>query len=148
MRVWIKVSLVGLLAGGLGACANGPGIGSGPRTAMCPDTTFQIYFEPDSAALTDEGLAVLSAAAAGARSCRINGVRVVGLADAAGSPQANMELSEQRAAAVSRALAANGLPPAIFDQAALGQAGAMTPEGELRPLRRRADVTLDLSPPR
>lgn len=144
MRVWMKMSLVGLLAGGLGACAHMPGV----RASVCPDTSFQVYFEPDSADLTDEGLAVIATAAASARSCHVDGVRVVGLADAAGSPQANLALSEQRASAVSRALAANGLPPARFDQAAVGQAGAVTAEGELRPLRRRADVMLDLSPPR
>ncbi len=143
MRVWMNLSLVAALAG-LSACARLPH----PRAEVCPDIRFQIYFEPDSATLTDEGLAVVSTAAAGARSCRVDGVQVLGLADAAGSPQANLALSQARAAAVSRALAANGLPAARFDEVAAGQAGAVTPSGDLRPLRRRVDVTLSLSPPR
>jgi len=112
----------------------------------CVDTTVQIYFEPDSAEVTSEGRAVLRAAADQARACKVEGVSVLGLADAAGAPGANLELSQRRAEAVSRALAATGLPAAAFDTAAAGQAGAVTPSGDARPLRRRADVTLRLSP--
>lgn len=144
MRAWVKLSVVSGAVAALGACAHLPGT----RAEICPPATFQVYFEADSSELTNEGLAVISAAAANARSCRIEGVRVVGLADAAGSPQANLVLSQARASAVSRALAANGLPAARFDEAAVGQAGAVTPDGAARPLRRRVDVTLDLAPPR
>lgn len=116
--------------------------------ARCADVTVQIYFEPDSAEVTSEGRAVLRAAADQARACKVEGVSVLGLADAAGAPGANLDLSQRRAEAVTKALAATGLPAAAFDTAAAGQAGAVTATGDTRPLRRRADVTLKLSPAR
>ena len=118
------------------------------REANCADVTVEIYFEPNSAEVTKEGRAVLRAAADQARGCRIDQVTVLGLADAAGAPAANLELSKKRAASVTQALAATGLPTAEFDLAAVGQAGAVTADGDTRPLRRRADVTLKLSAPR
>jgi outer membrane protein OmpA-like peptidoglycan-associated protein len=114
----------------------------------CVDQTVQIYFEPESAELTREARMVIDQAAAGAAPCRVAGIDVVGLADAQGAPDANMELSRKRADAVAAALAANGLPPAAFKVGAAGQAGAVTADGKAAPLRRRADVTLHLAPRR
>lgn len=111
----------------------------------CVDQTVQVYFAPDQAELTPEGRLVISQAAQGARSCRVTAVEVVGLADAAGAPGANLELSRKRAQSVAQALAANGLPTAEFKVAAAGQAGAVTADGAAAPLRRRAEVTLRLS---
>ena len=111
----------------------------------CEDVTVQVYFEADSAEVTKEGKAVLGQAAGLAKGCTVDRVRVLGLADAVGAPDANLELSKKRAAAVTRALADTGLPAAEFDLAAAGQAGAVTTDGEARPLRRRADVTVELS---
>lgn len=115
--------------------------------ARCANLTVQVYFEADSAELTSDGRAVLQAAAAQAKACKVDGVSVVGLADAAGAPQANLALSARRADAVTRALTATGLPAAEFDKTAVGQQGAVTAAGDTRPLRRRADVTLKLSNP-
>jgi peptidoglycan-associated lipoprotein len=112
----------------------------------CVDQTVQIYFEPQSAELTHEARLVLDQAAAGAAACRVAGVDVVGLSDAVGAPEANLELSRKRAAAVAAALAANGLPPAAFKVDAAGQAGAVTADGKAAPLRRRTEVTLHLAP--
>ncbi|RAK56227.1 OmpA family protein [Phenylobacterium soli] len=114
-------------------------------SARCVDQTVQIYFEPQSAALTREGRLVIDQAASQARGCRVTTVDVVGLADAAGAPDANLELSKRRAEAVAAALAANGLPAADFQVGAAGQAGAVTADGKAAPLRRRADVTLHLA---
>lgn len=111
----------------------------------CVDQTVQIYFEPESADLTPEGLAVINSAAANLQGCKISAVEVLGLADAVGAPQANMELSKRRARSVSQALAASSLPDAEFRLSAAGQAGSVTPEGQAAPLRRRVDVTLHVS---
>lgn len=113
----------------------------------CENVTAQIYFEADSAEVTDEGRAILAQAASTAKTCKVDRVRVLGPADAVGAPAANMELSKQRVAAVTKALLANGLPAAEFDLTAAGQAGATAADGEARPLRRRADVTIELSAP-
>src|SRR5690349_5182028 len=79
-------------------------------THDCADVTVLIYFEPQSAEVTKEGRAVLKAAAGQAKGCTVSQVSVLGLADAAGAPDANLALSEKRAQAVARALAATGLP--------------------------------------
>lgn len=115
--------------------------------ATCEDVTVQIYFEPDSAEVTKEGKAVLSQAASLARPCKVDKVSVLGLADAVGTADVNLELSKRRAASVTAALAATGLPAAEFNLQAAGQSGAVTAAGA-QPLRRRADVTVELSAPK
>jgi outer membrane protein OmpA-like peptidoglycan-associated protein len=136
----------GLLAGLAAACGT-----TSERTRLvrtptaCADQTVQVYFEPQSAELTKEGRDVIAAAAAGARACRVAGVEVIGLADAAGAPGANLELSQRRAASVAGALKAEGLPAAEFKVAAAGQAGAVTASGQAQPMRRRADIVLHLA---
>jgi outer membrane protein OmpA-like peptidoglycan-associated protein len=116
--------------------------------ATCQDVTIPIYFEPDAAQLTPEGRRVIASQAAQAKRCRIESVRVVGLADAAGDPAANLELSKARAASVTDALLKSGLPSAEFDLSAVGQAGSLTSDGKIQPVRRRADITLKLAQPK
>jgi len=115
--------------------------------ARCQDVTVQIYFEPGAAEVTREGRAVLRAAAGQTRGCRVDALTILGLADAAGTPDANLELSRKRVAAVTQALAATGLPVAQMELHAAGQEGAVTSRGAA-PLRRRADVVLKLSAPK
>lgn len=144
-QVW-KLSIVAILAVQAAGCTTlKPRLAS--RPPVCGEMSVKIYFEPDSAEITDEGRAVISAAASQAKTCRVDQVTVLGLADAAGAPQANLELSQRRAAAVTRTLAAQGLPAAEFTATAAGQAGAVTDSGDIRPLRRRVDVVLKLSAP-
>ena len=114
----------------------------------CEDVTIPIYFEPSRATLTAEGRRILALEAQRAKRCRIDSVRVLGLADATGEPAANLELSQQRAAAVTDAIMKAGLPPAEFDLTAAGQTGSVTADGAIQPVRRRAEVTLKLSPPK
>lgn len=110
----------------------------------CQDVTIPIYFEPNVAQVTPEGRRVIAAAARTARPCRVDAVSVLGLADAAGDPAANLELSKKRADAVADAIAKAGLPAATFEVAAVGQAGSLTADGKVAPVRRRADITLKL----
>jgi outer membrane protein OmpA-like peptidoglycan-associated protein len=114
---------------------------------QCVDQTVQIYFEPFSADVTKEGRAVLAAAAQQSKPCKVTSVDVVGLADAVGAPDANLELSKRRAKAVTAALAGVGLPAGEFKLAAAGEQGAVTASGQARPLRRRADIVLHLAAP-
>lgn len=145
-RAWI-FSIATVLAVQAAGCASlAPRLAA--RAPVCGDMRVQIYFEPDSAEVTEEGRAVISAAASQAKTCKVDRVTVLGLADAAGAPQANLELSQRRAAAVTRTLTAQGLPAAQFDETAAGQAGAVTAAGDIRPLRRRVDVVLKLAAPR
>jgi outer membrane protein OmpA-like peptidoglycan-associated protein len=114
----------------------------------CADQTVQIYFEQFSADVTKEGRAVLAAAAAQSRSCKVTSVDVLGLADnVGGTPDANLDLSKRRAQAVTAALASVGLPAGEFKIAAVGETGSTTADGRSKPLRRRADIVVHLSPP-
>jgi len=112
----------------------------------CVDQTVQIYFEPESADVTKEGRAVLSAAAAQSKPCRVTGVDVLGLADNTGGPSANLDLSKRRAQSVTAALTAAGLPAGEFKVSAAGQNGAVTADGKAQPLRRRTDIVVHLAP--
>jgi len=136
------------LAGGLAACSSLPmGRARIVRAAPhCADQTVQIYFEPESAEVTKEGRAVLAAAAAQSKACKVVSVDVLGLADATGAADANLEISKRRAQSVTAALTAVGLPAGEFKVSAAGQAGSTTADGKARPLRRRADVVLHLQP--
>jgi peptidoglycan-associated lipoprotein len=148
----MKIAIVaGLgLALGLGGCASmkrtRDAVVRAPVT--CQDVTIPIYFEADQAQLTPEGRRVIASEASQAKRCAISSVRVVGLADAAGDPAANLELSKARAASVTDALMKAGLPAAEFDLAAVGQAGSVTADGKIRPVRRRADIVLKLAQPK
>lgn len=113
---------------------------------VCADFQASLYFDRDSAALTREARMVLDNAKAQARDCAVRAVRVVGLADAVGAPQANLDLSRRRAEAVSQALARVGFVKVDVDLAAVGDAGSVSASGAAAPLRRRADVLFDLAP--
>jgi outer membrane protein OmpA-like peptidoglycan-associated protein len=144
---YARMATVGALALSLAACATVQKARDRIVRAPvnCVDQRVQIYFEPESAELTREGKAVINAAAVAARGCKVASVEVLGLADAAGAPDANLELSKRRAQSVTAALASAGLPAAEFRVAAAGATGAVTAGGQARPLRRRADVVLHLS---
>jgi peptidoglycan-associated lipoprotein len=113
---------------------------------VCADFAISIYFEPGSAAVTPEAQALIRSAAGHARRCQVQGIDVVGLADAPGAPDANLQLSKDRAAAVTAALAARGLEHVDINSTALGDEGAQARGGALRPLRRRVNVSFHLAP--
>ena len=147
LRGTASVAIITVLA--LGGCATRPTsrdqiVKAAPH---CVDQTVQIYFEAESAELTREGRAVLRAAAAQSKPCKVASVDVLGLSDSTGAPDANLDLSKRRAQSVTAALTSVGLPAGEFKVAAAGQAGATTAAGAAKPLRRRADVVLHLSPP-
>lgn len=110
----------------------------------CADFTSSVYFEQDSAALTQEAKMVLASAKTQARGCAVKSVRVIGLADAVGTSQANLALSKRRAETVTTALAKAGFAKVEIDTAAVGDAGAIAASGAAAPLRRRADILFDL----
>lgn len=113
---------------------------------VCADFQVSIYFERDSAELTREARMVLSDAKVQARDCAVRSVRVVGLADAVGTSEVNLALSRRRAESVSRALAQVGFARADVDLAAVGDTGAVVGSGAAAPLRRRADILVEIEP--
>ncbi|CAN7294032.1 OmpA family protein [Caulobacter sp. LjRoot300] len=144
-RAIIGVAVLGGLVAG---CVSHPGPKSRSQVVQmapsCEDFSVQIYFESRSAQLTNEARSVLKGADALATGCKVASVRVVGLADAVGAPDANLALSKQRADVVTRALDKMGYSNVTLDVGAAGDAGAMTNDGENRPLRRQADIRFDL----
>ncbi len=97
--------------------------------ASCADIVFPIYFEPGSAAVTREAERMIASASRRSAGCRVAGVDVVGLADAAGAAGANLALSERRADAVTQALGRNGFSTAPVRVVASGAADASTASG-------------------
>ena len=116
-------------------------------TAACEPVRAEIYFEPDSAVVGADARALIAEAARQAQGCELRYVEVLGLADAAGAPEANLQLSRARAEAVTAALAAARLAVTDVRILAAGDAGAMTPQGQLQPMRRRAEIVLRLEDP-
>jgi peptidoglycan-associated lipoprotein len=112
----------------------------------CQNISVAIYFERLSATVTREARAVLRSAADMSRGCDVKSVRVIGLADAVGAADANQALSEERARNTTEALAVVGFTAPKFEVAAAGEGGALTPGGQAQPLRRRADVLVELAP--
>src|SRR3990167_7147898 len=106
MRQTTAIAAGLVLAMGLASCSS---VGTGrerivraPR--VCQDVTIPAYFEANDAEITREGRRVGAAGAARAKGCSVDAVRVLGLADAAGEPAANLELSQRRAASVADAI--------------------------------------------
>ena len=135
--------ILGVAALALAACKTTPKT-EVARFTPCEDVSVAIYFTPASSALSRESKAVLRGAANQAKGCTVDRVDVMGLADSVGSQEANMKLSEQRAAMVTKTL--NGFGLKDVRVSAAGDSGALTSSGAADPLRRRAEVILRLSP--
>jgi len=147
-----RVAACGVLALGLGvlaACATPPKPVAGPATppVVCADFNFPIYFEKGSDQLTAQAQQEITYAAARVKGCRLAPIQVLGLADADGAVHRNLVLSRQRAGVVVRALAASGLPAPTFDIDAIGEAGSITPSGQVETLRRRTEVVIRAANP-
>jgi len=151
----VKISFVrtaGLIVG-LGAILGGCASTPWPRSRAqietpatpCQDFEVQIYFDRDSAEIPREGRSVLASAQAMAKGCQVQAVQVIGLADAAGAFDANLDLSRRRGEAVRKALGKVGFKQVVLEVTAGGEAGATTVMGAAQPLRRRADIRIDLA---
>jgi hypothetical protein len=114
--------------------------------SACAAKRFDVYFAESQAGLTDAAREAIGLTATQLQGCAIRSVRVLGLADASGTPEANLSLSQRRAVAVAQALTAAGWPAPAFDIAAAGEGGAVTPGGVEEPLRRRTEVLVDAAP--
>lgn len=126
----------------LGGCAAMSGLETRARVASnpsCTDFFFQIYFAKDSAELSKPAAQVVAHAGRHINGCAVAQVEVLGLADATGTPEANLDLSHQRARTVAQALIRAGLPTPVFHLNAIGDAGAVK-DGVSTPVRRRAFV--------
>ena len=146
MGIWgqsVRVAVVGLMLAGTAACTHmrmpltRAQVEKTPNA--CVDFTASLYFERSSARVTREAKDVLNGARGQTKGCEVTGVEVVGLADAVGAPDANLELSKKRALSVTAALAHAGFRDVTISAVAVGEAGSANSAGAV-PLRRRADI--------
>ncbi len=143
---------LGLLLAGAGVLAIAGCAETGSRGPLvaepnaCAPQKFDIYFREGEARLTDPALHAIGLTATQLQGCDIRKVEVVGLADASGGPDANLDLSERRALAVTEALAAAGWPAPAFSLVAAGESGSVAADGAAEPMRRRTEVLVEAAP--
>ena len=114
--------------------------------SVCAPQRFDVYFRDSEAVLTDAARHAISVTATQLQGCEIRKVSVIGLADARGGPEANLDLSERRAVAVKEALEAAGWPAPVFSLVVAGESGSTTTAGASEPMRRRTEVLVDAAP--
>jgi len=139
---------LGALALTLAGCAQTPW-SRGDLVAepqACAPQRFDIYFREGEAGLTDAARHAIGLTATQLQGCDIRKVNVIGLADASGGPDANLDLSERRALAVTEALQAAGWPAPVFSLIVAGESGSVTADGASEPMRRRTEVLVDAAP--
>lgn len=116
--------------------------------AACYQRIFSVYFESMQQEMSQEAAEAVDAVENSLRGCRIDHVRIVGLAGAPGDDEENLELSQQRAEIVADYLeATTDWPRSRFELIARGEEGAINEEGLQRPMRRRAVVRVQASAP-
>ncbi len=115
--------------------------------AACTARAFSIYFESWHADLSEEARTAILDQQRALAGCRIEHVRIVGMAGAPGDEAANQAISQQRAEVIANALAAGGWPREHFELVAIGEAGASAPDGMDLPMRRRVNVSVEASAP-
>lgn len=148
-RISFKVLAFAAFASLAASCASAPEEVAAPafNPAVCRERQADVYFgswEANVDAEAQEAIRVAQAALAG---CKIDHVRIVGMAGAPGDAAANDAISRQRADNVATALEAGGWPRSAFEIVAIGEQGATTEDGLDRPMRRRVRVTVQSSAP-
>lgn len=128
----------------LGGCAMMQGASDAPfDPAACYEREFSVYFDGLDTRLSREARDVIDAAGHSVHGCRIEHVRIVGLADATGGDEVSEEVSIERARTIADYLSRTvGWPRDKFELAATGDRGAVTDEGLNRPMRRRGRVVV------
>ena len=137
-----RLALVGAAAAALAGCASMQQSVSSLNPSVCHRTTVTLYFESSDDQVGDIGKQIIDLNAKRLATCHVRELRLVGLADPAGAPQANLDLSKRRAENVLAAFRASGLPVEKYTLIARGDTGAVTAEGAVAPLRRRVIVTV------
>jgi peptidoglycan-associated lipoprotein len=140
---WIFAA-AGVAALALSGCA---GVSHVRDMAWSPcrhDTTVTLYFDTGQDTVTDIGQQIVTATARRLRACTVKEIRLVGLADASGAAQANLDLSKRRADNVLHAFVVAGLPVPKYSLVAAGDKGAVNAQGAAEPVRRRVDVVVSV----
>ena len=133
-----NVVLIGAGVLAASGCANVKRMAFGP----CHNTTVTLYFETASDQVTDVGQQIISITAQQLKACPVKDLKLLGLADASGQAQTNLDLSKRRAQHVLDAFVKAGLEIPHFTLVAAGDKGAVAANGAVEPLRRQVDATV------
>lgn len=117
------------------------------QPAVCVNRDFNVYFDEWKSDLTPEAREALALVQRDLQGCIIGRVRIVGLAGARGDDADNLTVSMARAETIAAALAEGGWPTDHFELVALGEQNAVNAEGDARPMRRRATVSVQATAP-
>ena len=142
-KVWIFAA-AGAAAMTLGGCASVSHVRDMAMSPCRHDTTVTLYFDTGQDAVTDIGQQIVAATAKRLRACTVKEIRLLGLADASGAAQTNLDLSKRRADNVLHAFVVAGLPVPKYTLVAAGDKGAVTAQGAAEPVRRRVDVVVSV----
>lgn len=145
-KTFVAASIAVLIA--LGGCAT-QNEASGPfDPAACYERDFNVYFEGQDTEVSPEARVVIDAMGEALRGCRIDSVRIIGQADAAGSEIVNEEIAGRRAGEIAEYLSRRvGWPRSRMELLDTGERGAVTEDGLNVPMRRRARITVHASAP-
>lgn len=146
----LRFLFVATLTFALASCATvgGDEVQAPLDPAACYTRDFNVYFEDQTTELTPAAREVIGAMVDPLRGCRINHVRIIGSAEAAGSEIVNEDRSAERALVLARYLTRRyGWPRANMEMLATGERGAVTDEGLNVPMRRRARITIEAVAP-
>lgn len=115
------------------------------RPEACNDEIVgMVFFDFDSAAITNEAGQTLATTQSNIRQCGWKSLSVVGHTDQAGSNAYNIGLSEERANAVAEALRARGVTIPVLTEA-MGESRPRVPlpDGTRSPQNRRVEISAD-----
>src|SRR5215468_4562730 len=128
-----KLSAIAAIAFALAACGESPqtvSLQSPPPAPPVPTKSWMVFFDTNSATLSQQGNTTVSEAAAIAKSMPSSRVVVTGFTDTEGAVAYNQALSLRRANAVRTALVANGVPPQSVTVSGSGETGLLVPTAD------------------
>jgi outer membrane protein OmpA-like peptidoglycan-associated protein len=122
---------------------SGAGVGR-PGDAMTVYLRNDVLFEPDSVKLSPHGTQILFAIAAVSAKYDSTAIAVNGYTDTSGSPDRDLQLSQQRAAAVSEVLVTGGIDAHRIETHGFGATHLKIPTGAgmSEPRNRRVEIVI------
>ena len=117
---------------------------AGTLPAIPPARTYLVFFDWDSADLTDRARQIIAEAARNSTRVQTTRIEVQGNADRAGAPPYNQTLSLHRAQTVAAELVRHGVPHDQIDIQAFGDTRPLVPTapGVREPQNRRVEIIL------
>ena len=129
----------------LRADLHGSGVGvARPGDSMTLYLRDDVIFEPNSLTFLPRGAQIISAIASLSTKYDSTAIAVNGYTDTSGTPERDLQLSQQRAAAVSQALVAAGVDPRRLDVHGFGATHLKVPTGASvsEPRNRRVEIVI------